>query len=422
MRTSWQRMALVLTMGVVATFGLGQPLPPAVTAQSVIVVDWKTGKVLYEKNADARRYPASTTKIMTALLALENLGPTTVLTAPSNIERVSGSSMYLKPGEQVSVDALLHGLMLRSANDGAEMLAVKMGGSLPGFARMMNQKALTLGCRGTRFVTPHGLPNDNHYTTARDLAKIASAAMHYPRFAEIVKTPSVTILRSMNLENTYLESTNSLLEEDTRVVGIKTGWTNAAGRCFVGASEQCDTTIITVILKSEKWQDDQIALMNWVDENFTPRAMVAEGDALGTVPLSGGWSDRVRVTTTGDKVLAWSGGEFEFSPLPKEAIKAPVKKGDRIGDVTVRLGTDEWIMPLLAAEDQAAKPMWAVMLTSPWTGAAMLGGVAGFVAVRRKPRRRRTVKRAAVSGVRPVRPASGGSGGRQRSVTRIHRW
>lgn len=420
MRTFWQRMAFVLIMGMVIARAYGQPLPPAVTAQSVIVVDWRTGKVLYEKNADTRRYPASTTKIMTALLALENLGPTTVLTAPANIERVGGSSMYLKPGEQVSVDALLHGLMLRSANDGAELLAVKMGGSLPGFARMMNQRAQALGCRNTHFVTPHGLPNDNHYTTARDLAKIAAAAMHYPRFAEIVKTPSARILRSMNLENSFFESTNSLLKEDSRVVGIKTGWTNAAGRCFVGASEQCDTTIITVILKSERWQDDQIALMNWVDENFAPRRVVAEGETLGTVPLSGGWSDHVKVTTTTDTVLAWKQGRFEFASWPRTAAQAPVKKGDHLGDITVRLGEDAWTVPLLAAEDQPAKPLWAVMLASPWTGVAMLGGVAGVVAVRRKPRHRRLIKTTRGTYRRPARPASGGSGGRHRSVTRIH--
>ncbi|MBX3097015.1 MAG: D-alanyl-D-alanine carboxypeptidase [Fimbriimonadaceae bacterium] len=407
-------MAIVLGALACSSTLLAQtPPPPVLTAQSVIMVDWQTGQVLYEKNADTRRYPASTTKIMTALLTIENLGTGTLLTAPAGIDRVTGSSMHLKPGEQLTVETLLYGLMLRSANDGAEMLATKIGGSLPGFARMMNAKAVALGCRGTRFVTPHGLPNESHYTTARDMSKIASAAMHYPIFAEIVRKPDATILRSINLQDTFLESTNSLLTEDSRVVGIKTGWTNAAGRCFVGATNQHDTTIITVIFKSEKWQDDQRSLMSWVDENYSRRSIVAEGETVGTIPLHGGWDHEVKVTVPPDQMFFAANNEEPMPIISTElSASAPIRKGEQLAEIDVRLPSGELVrVPLVATEDQDSKPLWAVMGTSPWTGGVLLAGIGLFAITKRKPARRRLSHR-------NLRQSNRG----MRSVSRINRF
>jgi len=206
---------------------------PDVTAASAIVVDADSGKVLYSKNADVPRYPASTTKVMTGLLLAENTEPEDTIVAPSDVEVVTGSKMHLKAGEEVSAHDMLYALMLRSANDGCYAVAMHLAGSVPAFSKMMNQRAQELGCTHTHFHNPNGLNDKEHLTTAHDLAIIAREAMKNERFADAVGTTEYTISRNINQEDTLMVNKDKLLLWDSSAEGIKTGWTIPAGHCFV---------------------------------------------------------------------------------------------------------------------------------------------------------------------------------------------
>ncbi|HXH60425.1 MAG TPA: D-alanyl-D-alanine carboxypeptidase family protein, partial [Fimbriimonadaceae bacterium] len=239
-----------------------------VTAESAIVIAARSGKVLYEKDADAKRYPASTTKIMTALLLAERVDPDTIITAPDDVESVGGSSLHLRPGEKVSAGDLLLAILLRSANDAAYTVALYMGGSVENFAKMMNDRAKEIGCTNTHFVNPHGLHDPDHYTTARDLAKIARVAMQNKRFAKAAGSISKTISRSDDEEDVVIKTHNKFLETRPDATGVKTGWTVPAGRCFVGSAERDGLSVITVVLKSDDWLDDSDVLADWAFETW----------------------------------------------------------------------------------------------------------------------------------------------------------
>ena len=231
---------------------------PEIAAESVILYDVTHDRVLYEKNADTKRYPASITKLMTALLVLENAGLNETVTysemAVTNLE--SGAvTLSLKAGDKVSVKDSLYGLMLKSANEVANGLAEHVGGSISGFAQMMNEKAKALGCTGTNFVNPNGLNNTNHYTTARDMAKIAKAAFENEKLCEITSTTSykfpetkAAAARTISMGHKMLYTTDSRYYEG--IVGGKTGYTSLAGNTLVTCVERDGVRMIAVILKS----------------------------------------------------------------------------------------------------------------------------------------------------------------------------
>lgn len=234
------------------------PQPPAVSAGQAILIDGKTGEVLYEKNADEKGYPASTTKIMTAMLTLEicdevgaDIGQKVVI--PEEAEGVEGSSLYLKKGEKKTIEELLYGVMLRSGNDGATALAATMGGNVKHFVQLMNQRAEELGCTGTHFVNPSGLFDEEHYTTARDLAKIARQAMNHETFRQIVKTKSW---------KEYYNKNKTVFQYEG-ATGIKIGFTKMSGRTLVASSERQGQSLICVVLADGNWFNDAYALMDY---------------------------------------------------------------------------------------------------------------------------------------------------------------
>jgi len=231
---------------------------PSITAKQAILMDEKTGEVLYEKDADARGYPASTTKIMTALVALDickayDIDLQTELTVPKDAVGVEGSSIYLKPNEKRTIEHLLYGLMLRSGNDAATALAICLGGNLDHFVDLMNETAAKLGCTGTNFLNPSGLFNENHYTTARDLATIAKKAMEYDTFREIVGAKSW---------NTYYNK-NKTVSQYQGGSGIKIGYTEKSGRTLVASATRDGTELICVVLNDGNWFNDAYALMDY---------------------------------------------------------------------------------------------------------------------------------------------------------------
>ncbi len=243
--------------GAIALFctaiGLASP-PPPVTADSAIILDAQSGKVLWGKDMETARFPASTTKIMTALLLIEHCRPDEVITAPPGVDKVEGASLHLVPGEQVTAGEMLYALLLRSANDACVAVADHISGSVPAFCQLMNQRAVQIGCTNTHFDNPNGLNDDKHTISAHDLALVARTAMQYQEFRAVVGIRKHVILRSINQQDRTLVSKNKYLSMDPTADGIKTGWTREAGQCYVGSATRNGYRIITVMLHGTDWK------------------------------------------------------------------------------------------------------------------------------------------------------------------------
>ena len=224
------------------------------SSMSYICIEADGGKVLDESNADARKYPASTTKILTALVVLENVPSDMKFRVPDCAVGVEGSSIYLKRGEVVKVGDLLYGLMLRSGNDAAVALAVATAGTVERFAAMMNERARRAGARNSHFVNPHGLHDNDHYTTARDLAIITAEAYRNEDFRRIVSTTSITVGEGENTRVLY--NKNKLLSQVEGANGVKTGYTTKSGKCLVGGAVKDGVQRISVVLGAtcDMWQ------------------------------------------------------------------------------------------------------------------------------------------------------------------------
>ena len=222
---------------------------PQINSRIALIYDRASGKIMYEKNGNKQTPMASTTKIMTAIVVLENANLKDVVTIDSKAAGMGGSRLGLKKNDKITVNDLLYGLMLRSGNDAAVALANHVGGSIEGFAEMMNAKAKEMGLTNSHFVVPHGLDNEGHYTTAYELAKMADYALQIEKFKEIVSTNSTTI--TINGYPKAINNTNKLLGSVAGVYGVKTGFTNGAGRCLVAACERDNLDIITVIIGAD---------------------------------------------------------------------------------------------------------------------------------------------------------------------------
>jgi D-alanyl-D-alanine carboxypeptidase (penicillin-binding protein 5/6) len=222
----------------------------SVSAESAVAMDASSGKILWSRNADEELYPASTTKIMTALLLMERCKPDEVITAPADVEQIREASMHLRPGERVRAKDMLFALMLRSANDGCYAVACHISGTVGRFSDLMNLRARQLGCTHTHFDNPNGLNDRLHYTTAHDLALIAREAMRHLEFRNIVRTEKAKINRGTNWKDLWMVNHNKILLHDPTCDGIKTGWTVPAGHCFVGSAYRNGWRVITVVMRS----------------------------------------------------------------------------------------------------------------------------------------------------------------------------
>lgn len=230
-------------------------MPPPIGARAAIVIDANTKAVLYEKAPDKRMFPASTTKIMTFILAQKLGSPGSMVTVSANAANCEGSSLELSKGDRLSLRQLLYGLMLVSGNDAAEAVAEHISGSIPAFVRRMNAEAEAIGAHNTHFVNPHGLPDPRHYTTARDLALITAQALRIPEFINISGAKTATI-RFANGKMQQISNTNKLLAGYPGMNAGKTGYTEAAGDCLVAAAKRGGVQLIVVVLDDdERWTD-----------------------------------------------------------------------------------------------------------------------------------------------------------------------
>ncbi|WP_312698917.1 D-alanyl-D-alanine carboxypeptidase family protein [Sedimentibacter sp.] len=252
---------------------------PDIYAQSYIVVDAKSGRIISSRDPDMKLPIASTTKIMTAILAIESIEDYDAkIEVPPSCAGIEGSSIYLKPKQKVSIRDLLYGTMLRSGNDAAQTLAEFAGRKdEDGFIGMMNKRAKELGAYNSNFVNPHGLNADNHYSTAYDLAIISSHAMKNDLFREIT---SAEKYKADSL-NTFLYNKNKVVYEYEYGTGIKIGYTKAAGRCLVASAQKDGTEIIAVVLNDNNWFQDCYKLFDWAFEKYKSYQIVEKGQFAG---------------------------------------------------------------------------------------------------------------------------------------------
>ena len=350
---------------------------PALDATAALLVSPDSGMVLYSKNADQKRYPASTTKIMTALLTLENVSnlDETVTSEAVDFENITADSSNagILLGEQVTVRDLLYALMLPSANEAAYMLARHVGGSWEQFVDMMNDRAAELGCTGTHFCNPCGLHEEDHYTTAHDLYLIAKEAMKDVTFRDIVSTVQHRMAKTNLHEERIIYTTNQLIFSSfqpwsyANCLGIKTGHTSQAGNCFVGYAEYGDAKLFSVVLgcsdSSKEYPSvaasftDTKKLCQWGFENFTSKTLARQGEEVTYTKVKLSTDTNQLLLTAKADVVALLPKDLDVKALElvediPEEVKAPVKAGDPIGTATYRYnGTDYGTVELVALND-----------------------------------------------------------------------
>ena len=282
----------------------------AVSAEKALSMDAVSGRVLFEKNADSRSLIASTTKIMTALVVCEQCNVLDRMRIPREAVGIEGSSMYLREGEVLTLQELLYGLMLSSGNDAAVALAIYCGGTVEGFVERMNDKARVLGLNNTHFENPNGLDSPGHYSTARDLAKLASYAMENPVFYKTVSAKNVTV------GDRYLHNHNKLLWLVEGADGVKTGFTKAAGRALVSSATREGRRIIAVTLNDPNdWREHQ-AFLEEGFARFSVRRIITAGERIGALEVAGGDGKTV-------EVLAAEHFDYALAPEEKPQVALP---------------------------------------------------------------------------------------------------
>jgi len=314
--------------------------PPGVSCEAAVLLEWQTSAVLYSKNAFRRMYPASITKMMTALVALENGMLEDLVTVSRTAAGEPGSTMYLKTGDVFSLENLLYGLMLSSANDAAWAIAEHVGGTAEAFFEMMNRRAREIGAINSRFTNPHGLTDPNHYTTAFDLALIARTCLKHPYFKCLVATKEKDAIDAKQETRVQLANTNRLLWAYLGADGVKTGTTESAGQCLVASATRDGMRLLAVVLNSYDRWGDAAKLLDYGFANYRVALLARAGETLIAVPSRGGIQKRVPVVCAGDLigcVPRLSSGIWIDLELPPE-VRAPCPGGAVIGQAWLRLG------------------------------------------------------------------------------------
>ncbi len=307
------------------------------SAKAAVLYEPSSGRFLYSENKDARLAMASTTKIMTALVVSERLSPDSIVKIPKEAVGTEGSSAYLKEDEELTVKDLLYALLLQSANDAAVALAVSTAGDVDRFALLMNEKARQLGLENTNFKNPHGLHDNEHYTTASDLARIAAAALDDPLIREISSTKRATIT-SNTTSRTFLNH-NKLLHLYDGCIGLKTGFTKTAGRCLVGAAERGGVRLISVTLDAPSDWQDHTRLLDLGFELTENRLLASAGDFEYTLPVIGGDGESVTVALRSDvRAVLLKTDQAPAAELILPRFIVPQKnEGDTVGSVVFTL-------------------------------------------------------------------------------------
>lgn len=334
------------------------PEPPQLIGETYILMDVKTGQVLYEKDAQKKMDPASTTKIMTAIVALEKGGLEDIITVGAKPPTAEGSNINLREGEKLTLEQMLNGLLLNSGNDSALAIAEHIGGSVPAFTKLMNQKAREIGAEDTNYVNPHGLTDKNHKTTAYDLALISRyALLNLPKFREIVSTKYKEI-PNFNNSNRQLENTNRLLWSCEGADGVKTGYTSAAGRNLVASATRDGWQLLALVLKSG-WDDiwcDAESLLDYGFDNFQPVKLTEKGEIICTEKVHYGSSD-IKIKALQDFfTILPKGAVVTKKTILEENLTAPITSGTTLGKLEFfQDGKNIGHVDLFAGEDVQRK-------------------------------------------------------------------
>lgn len=365
-KLGWSLLATLLLIGLWAQPIQAVTLPPpadvasapSVTADAAVLIDARTGRILWSRGAEEPRAPASTTKMMTALVALEKGDLNSVATVSARAAATPGSSAHLRAGERYTLAQLLVAMLLPSGNDASVVIAEHIAGSVPAFAAMMNAQARALGLVATNFTNPHGLTAAGHFSSALDLALIARASLRIPQFATIVDTSQAEIAGTSAMDREIrreLHNTNRLLMTYGWVTGVKTGTTNAAGSCLVASGARNGVELIAVVLHSSDRWGDALRMLEWGYAHFSEVRPAQKGQVVASVPVRLARSPRATVAVRAGALLA---APVALDELPRLTVStrlppfvdATVHAGQRLGTMEIAVGGERLAeVPLVAA-------------------------------------------------------------------------
>lgn len=391
-----KKLFFILTLSIVLITSLIVPVraadlePPTVYSPSALLMDSTTGKIIYEKNSNEKRYPASTTKIMTAILTLENTKLTDKTTVSYNAVMtvpVGYAHANLQIGEELTIEQLLHVLLIHSANDAANVLAEEVAGSIDSFASMMNTKASELGCQNTHFTNPSGIHDENHYSTASDLALIGKYAMKNETFRGIVAKTSYTLPATEKYSNTdrVFKTTNELMVQDNSTrptnysyqyaTGIKTGYTTPAKNCIVASAKRDDLEFICVILGATQTETglsqryiDAKTLFEFGFNNYTLKKIKEKDSVLKQIIISNGTRDtkNLDLVLENEITVLIKQQDLDKTLLPdiklNEKLKAPIEKGTQVGTLSYTIEDITYTTNLLAGDNVEKTSTFATIL------------------------------------------------------------
>ncbi len=420
---------LVLTAVLCCTPVLAAAAPEhPVAAKGAILYEVNTDTILLEQGADIKLYPASLTKLLTAIVALEYGNPDDMVTVTSEaIDGLyeQGSASYLLNGEQIAFIDLMRYLLVGSGNDAANALAIHVSGSVENFCELMNNTAKEIGCKNSNFVNPHGLHSEEHYTTARDMLYITKRAMANETIAALVAETEVVLpITNKHDRTTTKYTTNHLISKKSTAdyfyegaIGVKTGTTTPAGLCLAAACVKGDYTYYSVVMGAEKIEGvdgrfaETIKLFNWGAANWSQQVMLSNSEPIAEVPVRLSSEQDAVVVRPSENITAMLPNAFEMAdlkltPTLVEEVTAPVAKGDVLGSLTVRYEDKSYELDLIAADDVERSTMLYVLdrITAFFTSttfkiivAAIVALIAIFVAyvilINRKRAKRRKNRR-----------------------------
>lgn len=361
-----------------------------VQSEAAVIIEETTGKVIYDKNANEKKYPASTTKILTAIIAIEqcNLDETATASEYAVSSIPYGYSVAnIQIGETLSVKDLLYVMMLQSANEAAIVLAEHISGSVDNFADLMNEKAKEIGCKNTHFVNPNGVHDENHYSTAYDMALIAKYCMQNETFRKIVATTSYTLPTTSRYEDTdrAFANTNDLIRKNSNdrednyyyqyATGIKTGYTSQAKNCLVSSAEKNGMKFITVVLGASVNPDglsqrylDTISMFEFAFDNYSFQKIKEKGNFIDTVEISNASSDTKNMEMAiNSDIIALMNTDIKIDDIEAEIslndnLQAPIESGTKVGKITYKIDGLTYEADLVAKSDVKKKNYIGVII------------------------------------------------------------
>ena len=333
-------LTATLLLGLTTFPGMAQQ-PPEPTASAAILMDYTTGKILYQKNAYERRFPASTTKILTAIVAIEKGNLKKIITADATAAKTDGSSIWLKAGERQTLKDLLYGILLNSGNDACVAVADSLAGSEKRFTSWMNTKAYEIGAKDSHFANSNGLPNPVHFTTAYDLSLITRYAMKNPVFAEIVRTKRKTIPWPGRDYDRVMINHNKLLWRYEYADGVKTGYTLEAGKCLVSSATKDNHRLIAVVLNSRDMYGASQRSSDYGFSHYQLLSLASPQETLSQVNVTEGIASQVPVSANRPLNLLIPKGDeskLRVNLELRSSLRAPVERMQQVGELQVKMG------------------------------------------------------------------------------------